>query len=390
MAAGLAAQTMFDLGLLLFLSIVIGEIFERIGIESIIGYITTGLILGPSILGMIDPESVRGFATIGASLVLFQAGLREENAANMFRHKEGLQLGLGILAGTFVFIFGALMLFGDSFLPYSGVKAFVFIALGYALVDIAVPSKIMLSKGVLRDPKGKYAIKSSVINVTAGLLLVTGLVVFSSASESILLNLGGILGFALAFYLLHEFIHKIDDYIIMFEESEAQFALSFALLLGLSYATEVIGLSTVLGAFFAGIIVSRSDFSESRAFREKISAIGLGLFIPIFFAWFGLGLNIEVILANIVAAAFLFGLSTVAKLGIGYTVSKLHGMESPLTISASLLSLDIETLVVLLIAIDLGVLGSEILQIFAPSVLLSTATIVGLYAYIDRRDGERR
>ena len=385
MAAGLAAQTMFDLGLLLFLSIIVGEIFERLGIESIIGYISTGLVLGPSILGMIDPGSVRGFATIGASLVLFQAGLREENAANIFRHKEGLQLGLGILAGTFAFIFGALMLFGDSFLPYSGIEAFVFIALGYALVDIAVPSKIMLSKGVLRDPTGKYAIKSSVINVTAGLLLVTGLVVLSSASESILLNLGGIIGFALAFYLLHEFIHRIDDYVIMFEESEAQFALTFALLLGLSYATEVIGLSTVLGAFFAGIIVSRSDFSESRAFQEKINAIGLGLFIPIFFAWFGLGLDIAVIMANMEAAAFLFGLSTVAKLGIGYGFSRLHDMEHPLTISASLLSLDIETLVVLLIAIDLGVLGSEMLQIFAPSVLLSTATIVGLYAYIDRR-----
>ena len=385
MAAGLAAQTMFDLGLLLFLSIIVGEIFERLGIESIIGYISTGLVLGPSILGMIDPGSVRGFATIGASLVLFQAGLREENAANIFRHKEGLQLGLGILVGTFAFIFGALMLFGDSFLPYSGIEAFVFIALGYALVDIAVPSKIMLSKGVLRDPTGKYAIKSSVINVTAGLLLVTGLVVLSSASESILLNLGGIIGFALAFYLLHEFIHRIDDYVIMFEESEAQFALTFALLLGLSYATEVIGLSTVLGAFFAGIIVSRSDFSESRAFQEKINAIGLGLFIPIFFAWFGLGLDIEVIMANMEAAAFLFGLSTVAKLGIGYGFSRLHDMEHPLTISASLLSLDIETLVVLLIAIDLGVLGSEMLQIFAPSVLLSTATIVGLYAYIDRR-----
>lgn len=377
---------MFDLGLLLFLSIIVGEIFERLGIESIIGYITTGLILGPSVLGMIDPGSVRGFATIGASLVLFQAGLREENAANIFKHRQGLQLGLGILIGTFSFIMAALMLFGDSFLPYSGLEAFVFIALGYALVDIAVPSKIMLSKGVLRDPTGKYAIKSSVINVTAGLLLVTGLVIFSSASESILLNLGGILGFGLAFYFLHEFIHKIDDYIIMFEESEAQFALTFALLLGLSYATEVIGLSTVLGAFFAGIIVSRSDFTESRSFQQKINAIGMGLFIPIFFAWFGLGLDIEMIIANIEAAAFLFGLSTVAKLGIGYSVSKIHGMEHPLTIAASLLSLDIETLVVILIAIDLGVLGTEMLQIFAPSVLLSTATIVGLYAYIDRRE----
>ncbi|MFO7793616.1 MAG: cation:proton antiporter [Candidatus Nanohaloarchaea archaeon] len=386
MAAGLAAQTMFELGLLLFLSVVVGELFERFGIESMIGYITTGLVLGPSVLGMIEPESVRGFATIGASLVLFQAGLREDNVVNIFRHRQGIQMGLGILAGSFAVILSALVLFGDSFLPYTSLQAFVFIALGYALVDIAVPSKIMLSKGVLRDPTGKYAIKSSVINVTVGLLLVTALVILSSASESLLLNIGGILGFALVFYFLHEFIHKIDDYVIMFEESEAQFALTFALLLGLSYATEIIGLSTVLGAFFAGIIVSRSDFSESRAFQEKINAIGLGLFIPIFFAWFGLGLNISVIIANIEAAAFLFGLSTVSKLAVGYGISKMHDMDHPLTISASLLSLDIETLVVLLIAIDLGVLSSEMLQIFAPSVLLSTATIVTLYAIIDRRE----
>jgi Kef-type K+ transport system membrane component KefB len=382
--AGLAAGTMFDLGLLLFASFIVGEIFERLGIESIIGYIITGLILGPSVLDFIQPGSVQGFATIGASLVLFQAGLREENVVDIFKHRQGLQLGLSILAGSFVFILGALMLFGTSFLPYENFTAFLYIALGYAIVDIAVPSKIMLSKGLLRSETGKYAVKSSVINVTVGLLAVTGLVLANSTFENLLLQLGGIIGFAAGFYILHEFIHKVDDYIVMMEEAEAQFALTFSLLLGLSYATEVIGLSTVLGAFFAGILVSRSEFSESRAFQEKIQAIGLGLFIPVFFAWFGLGLSIEGIIANIEAAAFLFVLSTVSKLGIGYVISRLHSMDRPVMIASSLLSLDIETLVVLLIGIDMGVFGSEILQIFAPSVLLTTTTIVVLYAVIDR------
>jgi Kef-type K+ transport system membrane component KefB len=375
---------MFDLGLLLFASFIVGEIFERLGIESIIGYIITGLILGPSVLDFIQPGSVQGFATIGASLVLFQAGLREENVVDIFKHRQGLQLGLSILAGSFVFILGALMLFGTSFLPYENFTAFLYIALGYAIVDIAVPSKIMLSKGLLRSETGKYAVKSSVINVTVGLLAVTGLVLANSTFENLLLQLGGIIGFAAGFYILHEFIHKVDDYIVMMEEAEAQFALTFSLLLGLSYATEVIGLSTVLGAFFAGILVSRSEFSESRAFQEKIQAIGLGLFIPVFFAWFGLGLSIEGIIANIEAAAFLFVLSTVSKLGIGYVISRLHSMDRPVMIASSLLSLDIETLVVLLIGIDMGVFGSEILQIFAPSVLLTTTTIVVLYAVIDR------
>jgi Kef-type K+ transport system membrane component KefB len=384
MAAGLAAQTMYELGILLFVSFIVGEIFERIGIESIIGYIVTGLVLGPSILGMIEAEAVRGFATIGASLVLFQAGLREENVVEIFNHRQGVQMGLGILVGSFAFILGMLILFGEMFLPYSDLTAFVYLAIGYAIVDIGVPSKIMLSKGMLRDPTGKYAIKSSVINVTAGLLAVTGLVILNSTPETIFFKIAGIFGFAAGFYILHEFIHKLDDYVIMFEEAEAQFAITFSLLLGLSYATEIIGLSTVLGAFFAGIIVSRSDFSDSRAFQEKIKAIGLGLFIPIFFAWFGLGLHLDSIIANFGAATFLFLLSTVSKIGIGYTMSRLHDIDKPMTVAASLLSLDIETLVVLLIGIDMGIFGSEILQIFAPSVLLSTATIVIMYTVLDR------
>ncbi len=384
MAAGLAAQTMYELGILLFVSFIVGEIFERIGIESIIGYIVTGLILGPSILGMIEAEAVRGFATIGASLVLFQAGLREENVVEIFNHRQGVQMGLGILIGSFAFILGMLLLFGDMFLPYDDLTAFIYLAIGYSIVDIGVPSKIMLSKGMLREPTGKYAIKSSVINVTAGLLAVTGLVILNSTPETILFKIGGIFGFAAGFYILHEFIHKLDDYVIMFEEAEAQFAITFSLLLGLSYATEIIGLSTVLGAFFAGIIVSRSDFSDSRAFQEKIKAIGLGLFIPIFFAWFGLGLHLDSIIANFGAAAFLFALSTVSKIGIGYGMSRIHNIDKPMTVAASLLSLDIETLVVLLIGIDMGIFGNEILQIFAPSVLLSTATIVIMYAVLDR------
>ena len=320
MAGGLAAGTMFDLGLLLFASFIIGEIFERIGIESIIGYIVTGLILGPSVLQVVEPGTVKGFATIGASLVLFQAGLREENVVEIFRHRQGLQLGIGVLSGSFIFILGMLVLFGSQFLPYDSFTPFLYLALGYAIVDIGVPSKIMLSKGLLRSETGKYTVKASVINVTAGLLAVTALVVSNSTFETLLIKLGGIVAFAVAFYVLHEFIHKIDDYIIMMEEAEAQFAITFALLLGLSYATEIIGLSTVLGAFFAGILVSRSEFSDSRAFQEKIQAIGLGLFIPIFFAWFGLTLSINGIINNIQAATFLFVLSTVSKLAIGYTV----------------------------------------------------------------------
>lgn len=384
MAAGLASNALYELGILLFACFIVGEIFERVGIESIVGYIVTGLFLGPSFFNLVEPGTVKPFATIGASLILFQAGLREENAAEIFRHREGLELGLSVLIGTFIAILGALLVFGQSILPYDTLRQFVFLALGYAIVDIGVPSKIMLSRDLLKSKTGKYTIKASVINVTAGLLALTGLVVVGSSIEQMAARVGGILAFVVVFYLLHQFVHIADDYIVMFEEAEAQFGITFALLLSLSYFTGEVGLSTVLGAFFAGIIVSRSEFSESRAFQEKIKAIGLGMFIPFFFAWFGLGLSIESMIANMGSAVLLFGLSTISKLGIGYALSRLHSMDRPVMIAASLISLDIETLVVLLIGIDMGVFGEQILQIFAPSVLFSTMTIVIIYAVLDR------
>ncbi|MFB6145367.1 MAG: cation:proton antiporter [Candidatus Nanohaloarchaea archaeon] len=389
MAAGLATSTLFGLAVVLLSSFIVGEFFERIGLESIIGYIITGLILGPAVLNIVKPESLAGFGTIGATLILFQAGLREQNAADIFRHRKGLDLGIGILIGSFLFIFAALVLFGDIFLPEIGIKAYVFIALAYSLIDIGVPSKIMLSRGMLREDIGRYTIKSAVINVTAGFAVLTALVLTTSTTlTDLAIKIGGIAGFAIVFYILHEFMHRIDDFVIMFEEAEAQFAITFALLLSMAYVTDLVGLSSVIGAFFAGVLISRSEFSDSRAFQEKIKAIGMGLFIPIFFAWFGLGLKIlgpHGMLANIEAATFLFVLSTVSKLGIGYIMPLFHKMNKPLTIATSLLSLDIETLVVLLIGINLGVLDHQILQIFAPSVLMSTVIIVGIYFFLDRR-----
>lgn len=390
MASGISASILFNLAVLLSMSFIIGEIFERIGLESIIGYIITGLVLGPSVLGLMEPSSMAGFGTIGATLILFQAGLREENAADIFRHEEGLDLGIGVLIGSFLFILFSLFLIGTEFLSFAGLREYLFIALAYAVVDIGVPSKVMLSRNMLDERMGKYTIKSSVINVTAGLAVLTALVLATSTTvESLAVKVGGILGFTLVFFLLHEFIYKLDDYIIMFEEVEAEFAITFALLLFMAYTTETIGLSSVLGAFFAGVIISRSDFSNSRAFQEKINALGEGLFIPIFFAWFGLGLEIfgsSGMIANIEAAFSLFLLSTISKFGIGYIISRYHGIESPITVASSLLSLDIETLVILLIGIDLHVLPHEILQVFAPAVLFSTITIVLLYAGIERLD----
>lgn len=389
--AAISAEILFTLAALVSTSFVLGEICERIGLESIIGYITAGLLLGPAVLNLIEGGAVTGFGTIGATLILFQAGLREENVKDIFTHRKGLDLGIGLLIGTFTVFLLFLMTAGQNYMPFDTVRQLIFIALAYSVVDIGVPSKIMLSRGMLREDTGKYAIKSAVINVAAGLAVLTALVLATAGSlKDLIIQIAGIAGFSLVFYLLHEFIDRLDDYIIMFEETESEFAITFALLLFMAYASEVIGLSSIIGAFFAGVIVSRSDFSDTHAFQEKIRAIGEGFFIPIFFASFGLGLTLfghHGIIPNLGLAAIFFGLSAVSKLGIGYLITRRHGRENPLEIASTMLALDIESLVILLIGVDMGVFQSSlILEVFAPSVILGTLTITALYKINDLLD----
>ncbi len=390
MAASLSGQVLLETAVLLFASFVVGEIFERVGLESILGYIVTGLFLGPSFLGFSESENILGFATIGATLILFQAGLREQNVKEIFSNRDALGLGAASWAVGSLAVFGVVFLASGRLFPDYGLRQFLFLALAYGMVDIGVPSKLMLERGMLRDRLGRYSIQSSVVNVSLGFLAVTAAVIVFSTGSGRFERIAGIVGFLAVFYILHEFIGRLDDYILMFEETESQFAVTFSLLLMMAYLTQEVGLSSVLGAFFAGVIVSRSDFTDSRAFQEKISAIGEGLFVPLFFAWFGLSLQVfgsSGILANILPATVLFAASTVPKLGVGYLVSSRHGFDSPLKAAGSLLSLDIETLVALLIAIDLGILGEEILQIFAPSVLFTTLTIVLIFSLTDRLEG---
>lgn len=180
--ADINTATLLALASTLLLSFLLGELFERIGLESIIGYIIAGLLLGPEILNIVSPENIAGFGTIGATLILFQAGLHEENAVEIFQNHKALTTGLGLLIGTFTVFMAVLTVFGSSFLPFNTIHAFIFTALAYSAVDMGVPSKIMLSKGLLRKKVGSYVMKSGIINVTSTFIVLTGLVLATSGN----------------------------------------------------------------------------------------------------------------------------------------------------------------------------------------------------------------
>ncbi len=379
--------------LLLLVAVFLGELFERLKLESVIGYILAGLLLGPSFLKIISPESVGDFAIIGVILIMFIAGLKEEDVGGIFKRKDTLSLGILVLVFTFIVMFAFLnsplinILNIHQFTPFQS----VFIALSYSIVSLGVPVKLMLSKKMLGSKIGLTILNIMVANLIVGLgimTLITSLV--ATSFKLVALKFLGTLIFVAIFIFLFKYISKVARKITLFRVEEAQFTLSIILILLMAYSTNILGFSNVLGAFLAGAILSRTRFSETRAFMDRFKAISLGFFVPIFFGWIGLELNLfgsEGIIANLNASLAFFIIAILAKFIIAYSYAKITKMKSPGMIGSSLLSLDAASLVIIFLAIEIGIFESSILlSIFAPSILFSTVVLVLLFKLFWKRE----
>jgi Kef-type K+ transport system membrane component KefB len=395
MTEAFITNILLSLFTLLFGAIIFGEIFERLGMDAVIGYTFAGLLLGPSVFNLISPESMENFAIIGAILILFLAGLKEEDASALYKNKTAIGLGLGLLIVSFIFLF---IVFNTPLTEWIVNEKFtllqvLFLALTYAVVDLGVPAKILMSKKLLNTDFGQIVLNGAVLNVIAGLSLLTMFTLFFTPEFNyVITKILGIVGFMLLYLILFWAVTRFSKYFMLLETEEAQFTITLVIILLMAYMTELLGFSNILGAFLAGIIISRTAYSSTRDFVEKFKGIAMGLFIPLFFAWFGLELQLfgdEGIIANIFAGLFFFFLACFIKFVYTYTYCKLKKIPAPGLIASSMLSLDVESLIILILAINIGIFTtSEILSIFAPSVLLTTllvAVLVKIFLRIEEK-----
>ncbi len=365
---------------------VIGGIFEKIGLDSALGELLTGIILGPSVLGLIDAHSIEEFAIIGSVLILFVAGMKQRDIEDIYRDKPSLLLGILLLVLTGVamsaFFYFVPTLLGVEFSLFQA----IILGLAFAIVDIGVPAKVMITKGLINLPAGRIAIRSAIVNIILGLLLFTLATVFLDPTlYNILISLGGIVLFFILTAGAIFFLSKISRWVMRAHIEEAEFSLAIILVLALGYFTDLIGFSNVLGAFIAGVLISKLPFADTRSFTDKIKSLSFGLFIPLFFVWFGLEINLVDIWQNIILAVLVFLAYASVRFIITFAFMKSIKMKMAKLIGSSMISVDIESLVVLMVAMQIGIFTNNMpITLFAPSVFFSTTMIVILVTIFSR------
>lgn len=295
---------LLQLALVLMAARIFGEVAVHWGMPPVIGELTAGIILGPSLFGLIDPsETLHFLAELGIILLLFEVGLDTE--VNRLLN-AGLKATTVALGGFILpFAFG----FGLSYYTFD-LPLLTSMVLGGTLTatSIGITVRVLTDLGRRHSPEGQIILGAAVLDDVLGVLLLALLYEFATAGEVSLFNAARIGGFMAVFFMLAPMAAKSISYLVhRFEPSSGVPGLVptaiVSLVLFFSALAHFMGAPELLGGFAAGLALSRRFFlpfgvalSADPAFadviKQQMKPI-VRLLTPIFFVQVGLSLDLR-------------------------------------------------------------------------------------------------
>ncbi len=382
-----------DLFLLLAGSLLAGEAASRLGQPALVGQLLVGLLLGPTLvgpfigLGGLGPEftSIQFIATV---FVLFVAGL-EIIPEDIYR------MGLGnLLLGVALFVVPLLASAGAiTFLfPPEPFVTTLFIALTLSITALPVMGVMLVQFGLAKRASGKFLMNLALINEISAVTLFAILLQLSSGSEpapvavgTAIAALGGFLGLMFGLYFLVRHLERTRVWGILrarfsaeWRSKGAGFALLMVLLVGASLLSQALDLTYVVGAFYAGVLVTHKTAGPAahRSISTVFDTISWAFFIPLFFAFVGVQMNLRLLDSPglIAVLAALVGIAVLSKVVVGYLAGQIRGegTSDALAIGFLCSSRGAVELAMAVILLQAGIFTPEIFTVVATVGLVTT------------------
>lgn len=370
-----------------------GWIFTRIGQPSVVGEMAAGILLGPSLFGLLAPETfkfvfpatslvtLKLLSQIGVCLFMFVVGMelnlkhvrnRAETAVVVSHASIVVPYLLGVLLAYFLFRQFAGP--GTTFTAFA-----LFMGISMSITAFPVLARILQERGLSKTFLGSTAITCAAVDdVTAWSVLafVVAIAQASNAAASAL-NLVFVLAFvALMIWGVRKWIPLWigADRLEQKEPSKGVLATVICIVVAAALTTEVIGIHALFGAFLAGAIMPETnDFRQKLGVRiENFSSV---LLLPLFFAFTGLRTQIGLLsdVNSWLICLAIIVVATVGKLGGSAIAARLTGMNwsESLQLGALMNTRGLMELIALNIGYDLGILSP---RIFAMLVIMALAT----------------
>jgi CPA2 family monovalent cation:H+ antiporter-2 len=311
-----------ELIILLAVSLPITYLFHRAKLPALVGFLITGVLIGPYGAAIItETRVVERLADIGVVLLLFTVGI-EFSIADIV--KSGRQLLIG---GSMQVLLTLALITGIAFAFHFPLPQALFFGFLASLSSTAIVLKMYSDRAELDTAHGRLATGILLFQDMAVVPMMLLLPVLGEASAagvvtplSVLISLGkAVLGLLGVYVAARQVVPFLLHQVIRLKNREMFFLLVVLLCLGTAWITYSLGLSLALGAFLAGLIISESEYShhivaEIMPFRDY--------FASIFFISIGMLLHTEYFGANWHMLLMMTMLLAMAKTGLVFAAAK--------------------------------------------------------------------
>lgn len=298
-----------DLAIIIIFAKVFGILARRCKAPQVVGEIVAGLLIGPSILGLVQQtDFLTEMAEVGVVLLMFSAGLETDLKELM---KTGPIAFLIACCGVFIPLLGGTLLYMGFYgtAPWGSEKFYqaVFIGVIMTATSVSITVQSLKEMGKLRGEVGTTILSAAIIDDVIGIIVLTFVVGFKSPDSNpgkVVLNT--VLFFVLALvvgFILYKIFKGFDD---KYPHTRRIPIMSLALCFTFAYVAEkYFGIADITGAYVAGIVLC--SMRDSSYIEEKMEVSSYMIFGPVFFASIGLKTNIE----NVDGGILLFSLGFV-------------------------------------------------------------------------------
>lgn len=251
-----------DLVVLLAVSIGVLYVSHLVKLPPVVGFLLSGLLLGPHGLGLIRRvEQVEQLAEIGVVLLLFAIGI-EFSLGTLLRMKRSVLFGGSLqVLGVTLAVYGVSALGG---LPHNHA---LFLGMIASLSSTAVVLTLLQQRGEIDAPHGRLSLAMLVYQDLMIVPMMLLIPVLAGSGEGLLPALGSflvqtVLVLALVLLLGHFVVPRLLDRVVHTRSRDLFLLTIVTLCLLVAWAASLVGLSLALGAFLAGLLVSESEYSH--------------------------------------------------------------------------------------------------------------------------------
>jgi len=287
-----ALESLFVVALVAALAPLIVGLLPRARVPQVVVLIIGGVVVGPQVLGLAEPESIELLSNVGLGFLFLLAGYELELA--LFRQRAGK---LAIVAWVTSAVFAAGVV--GALAAMGLVHAFVPVALGLTTTALGTLLPILRDNNVLRGSFGSYVLAGGAVGE---FFPIVAIAIFLGSNGKFLglVSLVAVAVIALGISLIPKLGRggRVQQVLTEGQDATAQTTLRWtvAMLLLLLLIAGKFGLDVVLGAFLAGVVLRRWAPGDVHSLELKLDAVGYGFFIPIFFVTSGMGLDLRSIL----------------------------------------------------------------------------------------------